>query len=209
MNEYHKIQTVFKRDMQNNGKALLFDQYSRPEFEYLKDNEWVFTEKVDGTNIRIIVKDGKVIFGGKTDRASIPAPLVERLREIFDILTPRLNQMFTEGACLYGEGFGGRIQKAGPLYGASHDFTLFDIKVGQWWLERKSVEDIAKDLDIGVVPIIGAGTLKDFISLVSFGFTSNWGSFPAEGAVARPAVELKARNGDRIITKLKTRDFQA
>ena len=47
MNQYHKIQTVFKRDPQANYKTLLFGQYSLPEFEYLAMNEWSFTEKVD------------------------------------------------------------------------------------------------------------------------------------------------------------------
>lgn len=45
MKEYHKIQTVFKRDMATKHKTLLIGDYSLPEFEYLKDNTWVFTEK--------------------------------------------------------------------------------------------------------------------------------------------------------------------
>ena len=53
MKEYHKIQTVFKRDPSTNHKTLLMDDYSLPEFEYLKNNHWIFTEKIDGTNIRV------------------------------------------------------------------------------------------------------------------------------------------------------------
>jgi hypothetical protein len=56
MKEYHKIQTVFKRDPSNNYKTLLEGEFAIPEFGYLQDNEWVFTEKVDGTNIRVMVK---------------------------------------------------------------------------------------------------------------------------------------------------------
>ncbi len=44
MNEYHKIQTVFKRNPENKFKTLLIGDYSMPEFEYLKDNIWSFTE---------------------------------------------------------------------------------------------------------------------------------------------------------------------
>ena len=51
MNEYHKIQTVFKRDIQSKGKTLIEGQWTLPEFEYLASNIWAFTEKVDGTNI--------------------------------------------------------------------------------------------------------------------------------------------------------------
>ncbi len=38
MKKYHKIQSVFKRDAKNNHKTFLLGEYSRPEFEYLKDN---------------------------------------------------------------------------------------------------------------------------------------------------------------------------
>ena len=69
MKEYHKIQTVFKRDPDNNFKTLLMGEYSLPEFEYLKDNKWVFTEKVDGTNIRVIWDGKDIFFKGKTDKA--------------------------------------------------------------------------------------------------------------------------------------------
>jgi len=58
-----------------------------------------------------------------------------------------------------------------------------------------------------VVPIIGQGTLWELRTLVAGGFKSRWGDFAAEGVVARPKVELFARNGRRVITKLKTRDF--
>ncbi len=73
METYHKIQTVYKRDPATNYKTLLIDNFSLPEFDYLRNNEWVFTEKVDGTNIRVMYSLGKIItFGGKTDLAQIP-----------------------------------------------------------------------------------------------------------------------------------------
>lgn len=40
--EYHKIDTVFKRDPSTNNKHLIEGQFSRPEFEYLAGNEWTF-----------------------------------------------------------------------------------------------------------------------------------------------------------------------
>lgn len=208
MKQYDKIQTVFKRDMTNNGKTLLMDQFSLPVFDFLKNNTWAFTEKVDGTNIRVMVSNGQVRFGGKTDNAQIPAPLVARLREVFDPLTEKLNEIFPEGGCLYGEGYGPKIQKVGGNYGTIQDFVLFDVKVGEWWLERSNVEDVAASLGIRIVPIIGTGTISDMVETVRNGITSTWGNFPAEGIVARPSVELRTRNNGRVITKLKTRDFQ-
>ena len=54
METYHKIQTVWLRDPDNRYKTLLEGQWATPEFEYLANNEWTFTEKVDGTNVRVM-----------------------------------------------------------------------------------------------------------------------------------------------------------
>lgn len=206
MKEYHKINTCFKRDMENNGKNLLIGQWSMPEFEYLAGNQWVYTEKVDGTNIRIMFDGENVSFGGKTDNAAIPAKLVGRLRERFPDCST-LKSVFDSGeVCLYGEGYGAGIQKGGT-YRPDQDFVLFDVKVGNWWLQREDVEDVAKKLSLDVVPIVGSGTLYECIERVQQGMKSTWGAFTSEGIVARPATELMTRGGQRIITKIKHRDF--
>lgn len=216
MNEYHKIDTVFKRNPDTKFKTLLPGEYSQEAFSYLANNEWVFTEKVDGTNIRVMCppyhEDGKqygITFGGKTDAASIPAFLIERLQTRFmtDEARARLAEIFPAGGCLYGEGYGAKIQKGGGNYRANADFVLFDVKVGEWWLHRADVEDVATRLGLDVVPILGRGTLADMIALARDGFNSAWGAFTAEGLVARPACELKTRNGSRVITKIKHKDF--
>lgn len=216
MKEYHKINTVFLRDPETNHKRLLVGQYAHPAFEYLALNKWVFTEKVDGTNVRVMLpeyhEDGQqygITFGGKTDNASLPTKLVERLQQRFMTVEQRqkLAEIFPSGACLYGEGYGAKIQKGGGNYRQDQDFVLFDVKVGDFWLERHNVEDVAEKLGLAVVPIIGTGTLPEMLNLAKLGFCSAWGNFPAEGIVARPACELVTRNGDRIITKIKHRDF--
>ena len=205
MTAYHKIQTVYKRDPATKHKTLLEGNYSLPEFEYLKDNKWVFTEKVDGTNIRVYWVDGKVTFGGRTDNAQLPAPLVERLQEHF---TPeKMKEVFNGDACLYGEGYGPKIQKDGGNYRDDQDFVLFDILIGGWWLDRGAVDGIAGALEIDSVPIVGEGTLTEMVENARAGITSTWGDFRAEGYIARPATELQTRGGGRIITKIKCRDF--
>lgn len=212
MNEYHKIQTVFKRNPETNFKTLLLNDFSLPEFDYLKNNVWIFTEKVDGTNIRIMWDGNKISFGGKTDNAQIPSSLITRLNEKF--LSSDMKERFIEkfgaegNVCLYGEGYGARIQKGGGNYRLDQDFVLFDIKIGKWWLKREDVIDIAKFFEIDIVPIIGKGTLYNMIEMVKKGFNSQWGNFLAEGVVARPEVELITRDQKRIITKIKTKDFQ-
>lgn len=211
MKEYHKIQTLFKRDEKT--KQIIEGDWTLPEFEYLKDNQWVFTEKVDGTNIRVMWNGQSVCFGGKTDNASIPVTLLYKLQEFFE--GTQRKQLFIEKfgtesieVCLYGEGYGAKIQKRGGNYiPDGNSFVLFDVKIGDWWLQRKDVEDIATHFGLRVVPIIGQGTLLEGIEMTRKGFNSQWGDFLAEGIVARPKEELKNRRGDRIITKIKHRDF--
>lgn len=206
MKEYHKIDTLFKRDMQSQQKTLIEGDWTNEAFAYLARNEWEFTEKVDGTNIRIMIADGAVNFGGRTDNASIPAPLVQRLQERFLAQADFLHEIFPDGCCLYGEGYGAKIQSGGN-YRPDQDFVLFDVRIGEFWLERANVLGIAEKIGVGAVPVIGRGNLFKAVEMVRAGFNSQWGEFPAEGIVARPTVELRMRGGSRIITKLKHKDF--
>jgi hypothetical protein len=210
MAEYHKINTMFKRNMEGD-KKIVFDSWAVPEVEYLKNNQWTFTEKVDGTNIRVYWDGENVTFGGRTDNAQIPNGVINRLNELF-YSTParaRLREVFPDGgAILYGEGYGAKIQKGGELYKDTQDFVLFDVNVGGLWLERNNVEDVATRLELDVVPVIGHGTLYEAIDRVKAGLNSQWGDFEAEGIVARPSVEMLTRRGERIIAKIKTKDFQ-
>ncbi len=203
MREYPKINTLFKRDMTSPRKGIIEGDWAEPAFEYLSGNQWDFTEKVDGTNIRVSAVDGMLDIGGRTDNASIPAPLYARLQERF---ASRADDITRMGVTLYGEGYGGKIQSGGN-YAPTQDFVLFDVLVGQWWLNRAAVADIGKTLDVPVVPSIGQGTLFDAIALVKAGLKSRWGDFIAEGIVARPVVGLLHRDGSPILAKIKHKDF--
>ena len=101
-----------------------------------------------------------------------------------------------------------KIQKGGGNYRADGvDFTLFDVRCGEVWLNRENVEDIAHKLEVQPVPIVGRGPLPEAIELTKAGIFSAWGDFSSEGLVMRPAVEMLDRRGHRIITKVKTKDF--
>ncbi|WP_133512378.1 RNA ligase family protein [Candidatus Thiosymbion oneisti] len=208
MKEYHKIQTVYKRDPATKHKTLIEGDFSLPEFEFLQHNKWIFTEKVDGTNVRVIFDGETITFGGKTDRAQIPAVLMNRLNEKFLPQTDNFKEIFNgNSVCLYGEGYGAKVQPGGGKYRQDPDFVLFDVKIDEWWLQRRDVEDIAEKLGTDTVPIIGKGTLHEMVEMAKAGFKSQWGDFMAEGVVARPAIEIKSRNGERIMTKIKYKDF--
>ena len=209
MKQYHKIPTVFKRNPDTNFKTLLEGCFATPELEYLASCQWVFTEKVDGTNIRVMYNCERITFGGKTDNAQIPVFLVTRLQELF----PQSHmfdhsEIFGDASvCLYGEGYGAKIQSGGKYISNGVDFVLFDVRIGDWWLQRKDVNDIGSKLGIQVVPIIGYGTLQEAIESTRKGIQSTWGEFVSEGMVMRPGVELYDRLGRRIIAKIKYNDF--
>ncbi len=189
---------------------LIEGKYREPEFELLKDIEWTFTEKVDGTNIRIMWDGYNVFFGGRTENAQIPSYLVNKLNELFTgtKIEQIFEQVFGESkVILFGEGYGAKIQKGGGNYSNNQEFVLFDVKVGEWYLKREDIEDVAKKFSLKTVPIIAKGNLQTGVDLVKSGLKSQWGDFIAEGLVAKPSVDIFNRRGQRIITKIKTEDF--
>jgi len=222
MNQYHKIQGLYKRDMDktslNYGKFII-GQYSKPEFEMLKDIQWVWTEKVDGTNVRVCIYTNPLIqeieFKGKTDRADMPKYLLARLQELFT--KEKVFSVFElseekPDIYLYGEGYGYKIQSGGKYFINPNDvgFVLFDVRIGNTWLTRESIEEIAEKLGIDVVPLIGKGTIDEAIEYIKSEPKSRFGfkNFTMEGLVIRPEYELLDRRGHRIITKVKVKDFK-
>jgi hypothetical protein len=208
MSEYHKIQTLYLRDPENNHRTLLDGQWALPEFGYLSEARWVFTEKVDGTNIRVIWDGERVSFGGKTDNAQIPTPLLDHLLHTFP--AEQLAEALKGPLILYGEGYGPKIQKGGR-YRDDAGFVLFDALAGDVWLERWTIEEVAGALSIPIAPIVGEGRPVDAVGMCRAGFKSVLAEDPtldSEGIVLRPAVELRDRRGKRVIAKLKLRDFR-
>lgn len=220
MAEYQKIQTLFKRDEKN---IIIPDQFTYPEFEVLKDLKWECTEKIDGTNIRIELEssgnleDGIIMsFKGRTDKAIIPEHLLTKLNWLFD--RDRLMEVFNItdktqdcNITLYGEGYGAKIQKGGNYISNDVDFILFDVKIGKWWLDRESIKDIANKLGINVVPLMGYMTIPEAIEYVKKGFKSTIAEnkdYDAEGLVLKTPCGLLKRDGERLITKIKTVDFR-
>ena len=210
MEEYHKIKSIYERD--HNTKKLIEGKFVDETIEFLKDNMWEFTEKVDGTNIRIIWDGHKVSFAGRTDKAQMPVELGNRLFELFG--GEANEQLFEQKfggtpVTLYGEGYGSGIQKGG-LYSQTQEFILFDVKINDNWQPRESVEDIASYFGIKIVPILITGTLDQGVDYVKTKPLSKIAEkdYIIEGLVGRTVKELKDRNANRIIVKIKVKDFE-
>lgn len=211
MNEYHKIEAIFERDMEGT-KKLIEGKFRNEAVEFLKDNEWVFTEKIDGTNIRVYWDGHKVSFNGRTDNAQIHGDLVKRLNELFmgNETEELFEQTFGEAEVyLFGEGYGAGIQKGGGDYIDGKDFILFDVCVGGVFLERENIEGIAKSFNLEVVPVAPVKTIKEAVEYVKSRPKSQVGKClkEIEGVVGTPKIRLTDFRGNRIIVKIKVEDF--
>lgn len=209
--EYQKIPTPFRRDTSrgpNRNKVIEGDWVS-DELRYLQDANWLWTEKVDGTTIRVHWTGHKVVFGGRTADAQIPAKLIQVLTDMFpeELFEQKFQGTTGTAVTLYGEGYGAGIQKGGN-YRPDMSFVLFDVRIGEWWLRRSDVEDVAKSMGIDVVPLIFTGSIWDAITRVREGLMSQWNpKVYAEGLVGVTEVGLLDRSGDRIMVKIKKKDF--
>ena len=214
MRKYDKIETIFTRDI-NGTKKLIRNEFRNPTIKFLSFNKWIWTEKIDGTNIRVYWDGHTVTFGGRTDNASIPAALMNKLNVLFggEINAQIFEQTFGEKeVILFGEGYGKGIQKIGSSY-ISDDvgFILFDVLIGDNYQEREWVEATAKAFGVPAVPIVGRGTLYEAVRYVQSHPYSIIAEKPAvdmEGIVCRPEIELRDRCGNRIIVKIKWEDFK-
>lgn len=207
--EYHKIDGPFKRHVDGPDKnKIIWWEWSRPEFQALAYARWNFTEKLDGTNIRVHWDGHSPMFYGRTDRAILPGPLSVYLKEAFP--EELFEQKFgSTPVTLYGEGIGAGIQKGGR-YGDTQSFALFDVKIGNWWLRPPGVRGVAEAFGVATAPEVparGEGTLVGGLFRVAEGHESYFGGGFAEGIVGTPECGLLDRSGRRIIVKIKHCDF--
>ena len=213
---YPKIQSVWKRD----GKGIILPgEYATSELLYLSQIPWQWTEKVDGTNIRLHWNGSSVIVGGRSDNAQIPVALLDVLRESGWLDATAWGDAFgygeTSAATVYGEGFGGKIQSGGN-YRATPSFIAFDCfvpdahQLGGWWLDRANLADVCEKLNIPIVPGAIEATIPQMcLSIEQKQVKSDWPGVTIEGAVGRPLCDLFDRRGNRLLVKIKTKDFEA
>ena len=220
--KYPKIETLYNRDKET--FRALCDELRRPEFGPIK--HWFITEKIEGTNVRVmLLPDGHVKYRGRTDRVQFHPNLIAYLETAFP--PEKLQTVFNqkEGGqwppvICYGEGYGPKIQSGG-IYRDDIAFRLFDVWIDGWWLNWSDVEGIAQGLGIKTVPVLGTitdylptcmGELLDLfpgrsiVALEEQG-EDNCRCILPEGVVARTVPLLFTRKGDRVMWKLKFKDF--
>lgn len=170
-----------------------------------------------------------VRYMGKTDNAQVPPHLLKHLEETYPkdkvLEALGLPEYMSEEYCLekgydkiedipmytiYGEGYGVKIQKGSNYIKDGVGFIVFDVKVGNMYLLRQNMEEIASKLGAPVVPYMGQFTVDEAIEFVKKGFKSTIAEnkdYDAEGLVLKTPNGLMTRRGERIVFKIKTCDF--
>ena len=209
--KYHKISGLYKRD----EKGHFTGEFSKPEFEYLYHSSWEWTEKVDGTNMRIKLFNGGFDIRGKSDKSQLVPDLISNITKM--MMTDEASKAWKfdltshTPMTLYGEGYGPGIQKDGGRYRADKGFILFDVLRGGRFLERQLVEEIAVDLNIPIVPHVMSGSIAvaiEYLTASPFSIVTRMGMYSRvmEGLVGIPTVPLYNQWGERVIVKLKLKD---
>lgn len=131
-----------------------------------------------------------------------------------DFLIKKFQEMERDEIVIFGEAFGGKMQKMKDTYGDKLKFVAFDVKIGYCWLSVPDAEKIVKSLGLEFVDYEKISTNpeeidrirdKDSIQAIRNGMGEGK---KREGIVLRPLIELKKNNGARIIAKHKRDDFR-
>jgi len=233
MKPYSSIETLYVRSKETN--KLDFSQIRSPEWEAVRD--WCFTEKVDGTNIRVIVTNQDITVKGRSDNATLPPGIKDAVFAMFN--HERIIEHFKEGkpnailpddwcVTFYGEGYGPGIKGSDPMQykpqGAKKGFRCFDIKFGgpesNHWCDIEQWQYLCINLGILPVNLIGwyseplptgrdaaYNMMQTYLPRSYCALEDGGTQEHGEGFVARPEYPLFNRWGERLIFKLTRREF--
>ncbi len=165
-------------------------------------------EKIHGTSAHLFWRGGPVGFqAGGVAHDSFVA--------LFDnvALTAGFTQLGHPSITVYGEAYGGKCQKMSKTYGPKLRFIVFEVQVGETWLNVPNAADVAAKLGLDFVhyrkvatdlPVLDAERDAPSVQAARNGMGEN---LPREGIVLRPLIELRKSNGERVIAKHKSEAF--
>ncbi len=223
MEPYGKIPALYKRDSDSPKQVIpvVKDMYiAQLDHAYAL---WQLSEKIDGTNVRIIWDGYEVRFAGrKSDQ------LQPNVQSAIEEQHPHLEAMFEQvfdgqEVTVYGEGFGPGVNKGGK-YGDRIRFRGFDVVIGGSELNPADAYDVIRQLGLSPVKVYPMAEpypsrlfrmMQDIVAgssqyhyMHSAYLHSEFGDFYPEGYVMRPRVNLYKKNGSAIKVKLTFRDAE-
>lgn len=205
---FQKIKAPFGR---KSPKDRMVDEsvVSLKWVEAFKGMKFWASEKIDGTSVGIKWDGERISFIGHTDKSQFNPRYLEYLQNRFG--TPEFESCVEmifgdKPAIIYGEGIS---KDYNVHYGFPEgEFIMYDIQFDNGkFAERDVVYEVASKLDIKM-PFEARMTLDEAIEYVKARPQSVLNSeYKMEGLVLRPMVELYLNNGERVITKIKVKDF--
>ncbi len=213
--KYSKFNSPFKKD----EKYLNTNELS----QYFPKGRWIKTEKVDGTNIRIILtkqdeEGNREIFVGS--RKLILEEKDKGSQTYFhcikDVNLHKIKEYFKDvnsTVIIYGEGYGAGVQKGG-IYSKEKNYRVFDIRIGEAYQDFEFVKKVCIDNQLNLIPVmteVEEITYEECLnSLENFTHTllnEGDGGQP-EGFVYKFEPVLLNKYGERLIFKVKHKDFK-
>jgi len=205
MKEYQKIETLYKFDSAKKGFT---SEFYNPIVAYLKDLPWYGTEKIDGTNIRVLWNGHTFTFSGRTDDSVLPLEVKALLESTFDYnMEVSIEQKFGEKEVMFFmEAYGGKVQNG--TYSGNERLIGFDISIGGIYLDKLVSQQIFTQLFLPFVPITYYETLSEAIAYVKTNPMSKVDpTAHIEGLVCVPQMRIYDHMGNRIIVKIKVKDL--
>lgn len=166
-------------------------------------------EKVHGTSAHLSCSSGELKFfsGGESHERFVALFNHDHLKAGFELLGH-------PAVVVYGEAYGGKQQGMSRTYGPELRFIVFDVQIGDSWLDVPRMDAVARGLGLDVVPwrevstdlsVLDAERDRPSEVAAQRGMGDDK---KREGVVLRPLIELIANNGERIITKHKRDEFR-
>lgn len=205
MKTYQKIESLYKFDSE---MKRFRKEYFNPIVEYLENNKWYGTEKVDGTNVRVHWDGYSFDFKARTDEGDLPKEIRIVLSETFNKeMEITFEQKFGQKeVLLFMEGFGGKVQRG--TYTLSERLIGFDIMIKDVYLDKEKSKEIFEELGLEFVPVIEFNNLNEAIKYVKENKNSIVDpNVKPEGLVCYPQQRIYNHKGERIIVKIKKRDL--
>jgi hypothetical protein len=205
---YPKINSLWKRDPKTN--LVIPGEFADWHFEDLQNAPWHWTEKIDGTNVRLYWDETGVTIGGRTDKAVFNPTVYSALESLIDV-NYWADTFGNTPTTVFGEGYGAGIQKGGG-YRETPGFIVFDVLQNGRFLSGSKVADIAASLGLDMVHYFGEYTLNQaWAKMLCWEFESTFPGHELEGIVGRPSRGYHAPRGDSfspILCKMKYCDVQ-
>lgn len=167
-------------------------------------------EKIHGTSAHILWKNNKVILfsGGAPHTVFTTLFNYEKLTKLFTENFPE------KTVTIFGEAYGSKEQGMSETYGKQLKFIVFDVQVGDMFVDVPTAENIAKQFELEFVHYnkidvtienLDAERSRPSTQAKRNGITEDKIS---EGIVVRPLVELRSNNDERVIAKHKNDIFR-